>query len=151
MKFSFAVSALLLAVVASAQLPPPVFTNCATRPTVLNVTSVTFNPIPPCIGKEACITLTGALSHPITSGAKLNIIGKYLNRIIYSDAHDLCTLLANSGTPCPIPTSVTQVKVCFPIKSTVPYGIPYIFQFSATNGDGPVVFCQTSTFTFQHC
>ncbi|KAF9914688.1 hypothetical protein BX616_007780 [Lobosporangium transversale] len=149
MKFISAVSALLLAAVASAQSPQ--FTNCATGATDMTVSSLVLNPYPLCVGKEVCATVTGSLSAPVTQGAKLNIVGKYLNRIVYTDAHDLCTVLAANGTPCPVATSVTSVKACILVKSTAPTGIPVVLQVSATNGNGHVLFCQQATVTAQNC
>ncbi|KAI1318124.1 hypothetical protein EDD11_007176 [Mortierella claussenii] len=149
MKFTAALSALVLAAVAYAQSPP--FSNCATGATDMTVSSLSLNPYPLCIGKNVCATVTGSLSAPVTAGAKLNVVGKYLNRVVYTDALDLCTVLAASGAPCPVPTTVTSIVACILVKSSAPAGIPVILQVTATNGNGHVLFCQQATVTAQNC
>ncbi|KAF9913879.1 hypothetical protein BX616_009399 [Lobosporangium transversale] len=143
MKFITAVAAFVLAAVANAQTQPT-FTNCATGATDLVINSFSLSPYPLCIGQNVCATGNGQLSAPVTAGAKLNIVGKYLNRIVYTDAHDLCTLLGNQGHPCPVPVTLTSITACVLVKTTAPAGIPVQLQISATNGNGHVLFCQSA-------
>ncbi|KAF9273193.1 hypothetical protein BGZ68_001729, partial [Mortierella alpina] len=91
MKFITAIAALFVATVANAQVP---FTNCATGNTDIVIDTFSISPYPLCVGKEVCATGTGVLSTPVIAGAKLSIVGKYLGRIVYTDNHDLCTLMA---------------------------------------------------------
>ncbi|ORZ08525.1 hypothetical protein BCR41DRAFT_145604 [Lobosporangium transversale] len=142
MKFFAAIVALACLALSSAQMPTPY--NCATGATDLLVTNFTLAPYPLCIGQNVCASGTGILSAPVTQGAKLNIVGKYLNRIVYTDAHDLCTLLGSQGVPCPIPITMTSITACVLVKPTAPAGIPVILQVSATNGNGHVLFCQAA-------
>ncbi|KAF9190708.1 hypothetical protein BGZ50_009849 [Haplosporangium sp. Z 11] len=122
MKFFTAIAALVVAAVASAQTPSPPFSNCATGATDMTVTGLTLNPYPLCVGKPVCATVTGTLSAPVTSPASLAITGKYLGRVVYTDNVDLCTVLAASGYPCPVATTVTSVTACVLVKANAPTG-----------------------------
>ncbi|KAF9574611.1 hypothetical protein EC968_006026 [Mortierella alpina] len=144
MKFITAIAALFVATVANAQVP---FTNCATGPTDITIDTFSIAPYPLCVGKEVCATGTGVLSTPVIEGAKLSIIGKYLGRVVYTDNHDLCTLMAAQGHPCPIPTTLTSITACVPVKSTAPANIPVQLTVQATNGNNHVLFCQAATVT----
>ncbi|KAF9915287.1 hypothetical protein BX616_006500 [Lobosporangium transversale] len=93
----------------------------------------------------------GRLRHPVTQGAKLNVVGKFLNRIVYTDAHDLCTLLAAQGHPCPVPVTLTSITACIKVKDSAPAGITVALQVSATNGNGHVLFCQAANAIAQKC
>ncbi|KAF9975555.1 hypothetical protein BGZ73_000767 [Actinomortierella ambigua] len=145
MKFFAALAALVVAgtaVVVGQTMPTPY--NCATGPTQISITSFTLSPYPLCIGQNVCATGTGTLSTPVIEGAKLNIIGKYLNRIVYTDSHNLCTLMAAQGIPCPIPTSLTSITSCVLVKPNAPANIPVVLTVTAYNGDGNMLFCQAA-------
>ncbi|KAF9364366.1 hypothetical protein BGX34_001739 [Mortierella sp. NVP85] len=141
MKFFAAVAALACLAFANAQTLPPI-TNCATGPTDLTITTFTLAPYPLCINQNVCATGTGQLSAPVTQGAKLSIIGRYLGRVVYTDNHDLCTLLSNQGLACPIPVTLTSITACVLVKNTAPANVPVALTVSATNGNGNVLFCQ---------
>ncbi|KAF9349471.1 hypothetical protein BGX34_001773 [Mortierella sp. NVP85] len=151
MKFIAAVAALALAAVAQAQT----FTSCATGATDMTVSSITLDKNPLCVGENVCATVTGTLANPIvetTPGStKLAIVGRYLGRVVYTDNHDLCTLLAASGHPCPVATSVTSVTACVLVKTSAPVGVPVALTIQATNGNGNTIFCQTATVTAANC
>ncbi|KAF9161841.1 hypothetical protein DFQ26_004123 [Actinomortierella ambigua] len=143
MKFVAALAALLVAgsaVVSGQTMPTPY--NCATGPTQIQITNFTLAPYPMCIGQNVCATGTGTLSTPVVQGASLSIIGKYLNRVVYTDSHNLCDLMNAQGHPCPIPTTMTSITSCVLVKTTAPANIPVVLTVSATNGDGNLLFCQ---------
>ncbi|KAG0242928.1 hypothetical protein BG011_003227 [Mortierella polycephala] len=117
----------------------------------MNVTSFSVSPYPLCVGQNACFTATGTLLHPIIRSASLSIVGKYLGRVVYTDNHDLCDLLATWGQICPIATSVTSITACVIVKSTAPVGIPIALTIKATNGNGNLLFCQVATVTVVNC
>ncbi|GJJ78027.1 hypothetical protein EMPS_10386 [Entomortierella parvispora] len=148
MKFFAAIAALAVAAVANAQYT---FTNCATGATDMTVTGFTLNPYPLCAGQNVCATITGTLSNPVTSGGSLSVIGRYLNKIVYTDSFDLCTVLSDSGVPCPIATTVTSVTACILVKDTAPVGIPVVLNILANNGNGHVLFNQCATVTAANC
>ncbi|KAG0208088.1 hypothetical protein BGX31_002422, partial [Mortierella sp. GBA43] len=114
MKFFAAIAALAVAAVVKAQ--QPTFTNCATGPTDLTISTFSLNPYPLCIGQNVCASGTGQLSVPVTAGVNQNltITGRYLNRVVYSDTYNLCDLLAAQGNPCPIPVTQTSITACVP-------------------------------------
>ncbi|KAF9163594.1 hypothetical protein DFQ27_003320 [Actinomortierella ambigua] len=153
MKFSVAaIATLVLAAVASAQ-DVPKFDVCDKAASYqLQIKEFSISPYPLCIGQDVCATGTGTLSTPVTQGARLSIIGKYLNRIVYTDNHNLCDLMAAQGLPCPIPTSITSLTSCIKVLSTAPAGIPVELEVKATNGDGQLIFCQkASKVTAKRC
>ncbi|KAF8921713.1 hypothetical protein EDD21DRAFT_449270 [Dissophora ornata] len=149
MKFFTALLVLLIAVFAGAQSPP--FSNCATGTTDLTVSSSTLSPYPLCINQIVCITITGTLSEPITSGATLSMQGKYLGRVVYTDNQDLCTVLAASGYSCPIPVTTTSITFCLLVKSSAPANIPVAFTIQVINGNGHILFCISGTITASNC
>ncbi|KAF9955255.1 hypothetical protein BGZ72_003913 [Mortierella alpina] len=151
MKFIAAIAALIVAAVANAQTPSPPFGNCATGATDMTVTGFTLTPYPLCIGQTVCATVNGTLSAPIVAPAKLAITGRYLGRVVYTDNHDLCVVLAASGVPCPVPTTVTSVTACVLVKPTAPANIPVALTLLATNGNNHVLFCQSATVTAVNC
>ncbi|KAG0376443.1 hypothetical protein BGX24_007750 [Mortierella sp. AD032] len=137
MKFIAAIAALVVAAVATAQTIPPI-TSCATGPTQIAITAFTLTPYPLCINQMVCASGTGTLSTPVIQGAKLAITGRYLGRLVYTDNHDLCTLMA-AQTPsfiCPLPVTMTSITACVLVKPNAPA--------NATNGDGGLLFCQTA-------
>ncbi|KAG0250576.1 hypothetical protein BG011_008245 [Mortierella polycephala] len=150
MKFFTAIAALVAVAVANAQTSPT-FTDCSTGSTDMTVTGLTLTPYPLCAGGQVCAIVTGTLTSSVTSPAGLSITGKYLGRVVYTDAVDLCTVLGESGYPCPIDTTVTSVEACVDIKPTAPVGIPVSLTLLATNGNGNVLFCQVATVTAAAC
>ncbi|KAG0365104.1 hypothetical protein BC939DRAFT_455811 [Gamsiella multidivaricata] len=149
MKFFAAIAALVVAAVANAQ--SPAFTNCATGATDMTVSAFSVSPYPLCIGQNVCASVTGTLSTPVITGAKLAITGRYGGRVVYTDNQDLCTVLAASGHPCPVATSVTSITACVLVKTTAPANVPVALVIQATNGNGNVLFCQTATVTAKVC
>ncbi|KAG0312458.1 hypothetical protein BGZ97_011177 [Linnemannia gamsii] len=138
------------AVLGQSQPAPPVFTNCHPGPTQQIGTIFSVNPYPLCTGLNVCMTAQGSLVVPITAGGQLAIRGFYLGRSVYVDNQDLCTVLALSGYPCPVPYTFTSVTMCVRVKS-IPLNMALRMQFSAVNGDGGVIFCQTSMLTAKVC
>ncbi|KAK3808281.1 MAG: hypothetical protein J3Q66DRAFT_444260 [Benniella sp.] len=151
MKFFAAVAALALVAVANAQ--SPAFTSCAAAGVTpeLTITSFTLSPYPLCIGQPVTASGTGVLSAPVTAGAKLAIIGRYLGRVVYTDNQDLCTLTAAAGLPCPIATTATAITASVLVKTSAPADVPVALQVSATNGNGNLLFCQAATVTATNC
>ncbi|KAF9915159.1 hypothetical protein BX616_006783 [Lobosporangium transversale] len=142
----------LAAVSQAADMPALNFTSCAPSTTGLTLTALpVLEPYPLCIGKEYCLTLTGQLNTDITQGSRLSVIGRWVGRIVYTDNQDLCTLLAAQGTPCPVASTTSSIKLCTPMKSNFWANVQTHFQFSATNGDGDLLFCQTSPIYAQNC
>ncbi|KAF9156658.1 hypothetical protein BG015_002862 [Linnemannia schmuckeri] len=131
-----------------AQVP---FSNCATGPTQFNLNSFGMVPYPLCINKNMCLTGTGALTTPVIEGAQFAITGKYLGRVVYTDNHDLCILLAASGFPCPVPVNVPSLTACVLVKPNCPANIGMAMTFAATNGDGGILYCQTGPLTAINC
>ncbi|KAF9546550.1 hypothetical protein EC957_009627 [Mortierella hygrophila] len=148
MKFIAAVAAILVAAVANAQVP---FTNCATGPTQIAIDNFSISPYPLCINQNVCAEGTGTLSTPVIEGATLSITGRYLGRLVYTDNHDLCALMATQGQPCPILTNVNSIKSCVNVKPSAPPNIAVALQVSAINGDGGTLFCQAATVTAKTC
>ncbi|KAF9095064.1 hypothetical protein BGX23_001143 [Mortierella sp. AD031] len=149
MKFIAALVALFAVSAVNAQ--SPAFTSCATTPTQMTVSSFAVAPYPLCINQSVCAQVGGTLSAPIVAGAKLAITGRYLGRIVYTDNHDLCTVLATTGLTCPVPTTVTAVNACVLVKPNAPPNIGVALQILATNGDGGILFCQTATVQAINC
>ncbi|KAF9182463.1 hypothetical protein BGZ51_004729 [Haplosporangium sp. Z 767] len=145
MKYFAAIAAFACLAFANAQTLPPI-TNCATGTTDITISSFTLAPYPLCVGQDVCATGTGTLSTPVVEGATLAITGKYLGRVVYTDNHDLCVLMAAQGHPCPIPTTLTSITACVLVKPNAPTGIPVVLTVIATNGSGNVLFCQTGKF-----
>ncbi|KAF9922062.1 hypothetical protein FBU30_007836 [Linnemannia zychae] len=119
--------------------------NCATSSTIMTLSSYSITPYPLCIGKDLCNTATGVLSEPITNGARLSIVGRYLNTIVYSDEKDLCALMAAAGMPCPIPATLASLPTCYLIKSSMPANVPVAMTWKAVNGDFKVIYCESQT------
>ncbi|KAF9959794.1 hypothetical protein BGZ65_000047 [Modicella reniformis] len=150
MKFFAAIAALAVAAVAKAL--SPAFSDCSAGvSTDISVTGLTLAPYPLCIGQTVCATITGTLSNPITAGSTLSIIGRYLGRVVYSDNHDLCTVLAASGLPCTVNPPKSTVTACIPVLSSAPASIPVALTIQAVNGNSNLIFCQSATVTAQNC
>jgi hypothetical protein len=122
MKLFAAVATLILATFAAAQ--HPTFSDCSLADSDLLVSSFTLTPYPLCIGYNHTITVTGFRTMPIIDYAKLKINGRYLGRIVYVDnTHDLCSLLAAHGSPCPVPTTQYTLSMSVLVKSTFPKNV----------------------------
>jgi hypothetical protein len=128
MKFFAAVAALVVAAVANAQSPP--FTSCATGTPDLTVTGFSLAPYPLNVGGPVSATVTGTLVHSIIAPARLSIIGRYAGRVVYTDSHDLCTLLASSSHPCPVTVIGISITIITTIQvlPTAPVGVSRIKQ-----------------------
>ncbi|KAF9155867.1 hypothetical protein BG015_008229 [Linnemannia schmuckeri] len=148
MKFIAAIAALVVAAVANAQVP---FTNCASGPTQIAIQTFSIAPYPLCINQNVCATGTGILNTPVIAGSTLSITGRYLGRLVYTDNHDLCTLMASQGFPCPLPTTMTSITACVLVKPNAPPNIGVALQVVAVNGDGGTLFCQAATVTAKVC
>ncbi|KAG0218010.1 hypothetical protein BGX33_008871 [Mortierella sp. NVP41] len=108
----------------------------------MSVTGFSVAPYPLCIGKEMCFTVIGSLNTPIFEPVRLSITGKYLNRVVYTDNHDYCQLLAAMGRPCPVAATVTVLTTCVLVKPTIPAYVNMPMQFLVLNGDNNVIYCQ---------
>ncbi|KAF9158513.1 hypothetical protein DFQ27_003588 [Actinomortierella ambigua] len=151
MKVTAALASLLFtAAVTTAQ--QPTWSSCATGATDMTITSFSVAPYPLCVGKPVCAEIHGTNTAPIDgSTAVLSVIGKYLNRVVYTDSKNLCQVLANASLPCPVAVGTPYVKACIDVKPTAPVGIPVSLEVKATNGNGNVIFCQKATVTAQNC
>ncbi|KAF9907172.1 hypothetical protein EC991_011235 [Linnemannia zychae] len=142
MKFATSLAALAAVAVSSVSAQYTNLVNGASSPTQFAASNYAVNPYPMCIGKEICLTATGILSAPIVEGGTFAVVGKYLGRFFYTDSGDLCSLLAASGTPCPVPAGPFNLKVCRLLKPNLPPNWPVEYQFEAINGDGDTLFVQ---------
>ncbi|KAF9405442.1 hypothetical protein BGZ76_006574 [Entomortierella beljakovae] len=143
MKISNLLFGLSLSTIAYSQ--SPIFTNCAPANADLTVNEASIDPYPLCRGQQACLTLTGLLSVPVTSGALLNIVGLLFGSPVYTDINiDLCALLAAQGHPCPVPITLTALTFCVMVKPSAPVNIALGYTYSAVNGGGSTLFCQTT-------
>ncbi|KAF9355367.1 hypothetical protein BGX26_006647 [Mortierella sp. AD094] len=121
MRFLVAIVTLAVATVAKAEMPTYLnFTNCVRNSADFQVDNFTVNPFPLCPGKNVCFTVTGKLLQDIRAPATLTIVGKYFGTTAYTDAYNMCALLAAHGSPCPVPSTVTSLNFCFPVKSNTP-------------------------------
>ncbi|KAK3837656.1 MAG: hypothetical protein JOS17DRAFT_813462 [Linnemannia elongata] len=146
MKFLAVTAALVTAAVVTAELPPPEnFTDCATTPTQLTLTSFTVSPSPLCLKQQFCYTATGTLNAPLLKGSTISIYGRYLNRLVYTDyLIDLCAALTAGGhTDCNVPAGPVSLKLCRPVRNSFWANVPTQFQTLLTNGDGSIILCQT--------
>ncbi|KAF9351606.1 hypothetical protein BGX34_000458 [Mortierella sp. NVP85] len=148
MKYSAAIVTFVLATLAAAQVP---FTSCSTGPTDFALSAFAVSPYPLCSGKISTYAAAGNLLAPIVNGSKLEITGRYLGHVIYVDNHDLCTLLSNQGTPCPVSTPQTALNLGVIVKSTLPVAVPWQWTVNATNGNPSQnnIFCQKTTVTLK--
>ncbi|KAF9132450.1 hypothetical protein BG015_003704 [Linnemannia schmuckeri] len=148
MKFTTALAVLATAVISAVSAQTGTYTdlsNCPNAgPTGYAATNVTISPSPLCISKPFCLTATGILSTPITEGAEYVITGRWLGRVLYTDVHDLCSLLAANGQSCDVPAGPFNLKLCVDLKPHYPNGWVFDFQFHANNGDGNLLFCQST-------
>ncbi|KAK3837553.1 MAG: hypothetical protein J3R72DRAFT_525854 [Linnemannia gamsii] len=144
MKFTSVLAAVACAITASAQ-STGAFTNfidCGGKGVQLLLEDFSVAPSPMCIGKDICINATGELADDISPGATLDVYGKHLGQVVYSDKIDLCQALAANGQACPVPYNTRSFKICFKLKSTYVPGSATQFDFNASNGDRMTLFCQ---------
>ncbi|KAF9367510.1 hypothetical protein BGX21_007314, partial [Mortierella sp. AD011] len=142
MKFLAATIALVAAAVVNACEDQPaqsIWTNYATEPD-FNITNMTIDPNPFCVGENACGTIVGSLLAPITAPSTLTLMGTYFGVTLYSYSADFCTLVS-----CPVAQSTTTLEYCFPILSTFPAGLSLDLDLSVTNGNGNTLFWQKTT------
>ncbi|KAK5808515.1 hypothetical protein F5H01DRAFT_382845 [Linnemannia elongata] len=146
MKFAASVGILASAVLSIASAQGGTYTDLIDYTTSgqYHLTSATISPYPMCRNKTACLTLTGTLSEPIIEGASYTILGrlfKRFGRLVYlDDKIDLCKLLADSGTPCPIAPGPFTLNLCRLVKPNVPLLLGVVWIFEAVNGDGGPIF-----------
>ncbi|KAG0303072.1 Phosphatidylglycerol/phosphatidylinositol transfer protein [Dissophora globulifera] len=146
MKFFTAV----IAAVALASSASAAFSSCGSSSDEFHLSSVTYLPNPPKVGKDVCITLNGALTTAVTQGASIHVTATFLGINVYDNTADLCTGLANSTTPCPIETTVTSVTDCVAVPANVPAGISLTLKAIATNADAKRLFCISGPLTFSN-
>ncbi|KAF9120720.1 hypothetical protein BGW39_011140 [Mortierella sp. 14UC] len=119
--------------------------TCANAvPIEYNASNFSISPSPLCINKPFCLSASGSLAAPITQGAEYTVTGRWLGRVVYSDKHDLCALLAANGTPCPTAAGAFNLNICVNAKSNLPAGYVFDFQFDAINGNNELIFCQAT-------
>jgi hypothetical protein len=127
MKFTTAVTILATAVISAVSAQDGVYTtfkDCSTgSPTDFTATSVSISPSPLCISKPFCLTASGTLTAPITQGASYVITGRWLGRVVYTETHDLCTLLAANGQNCDVPAGPFTLNLCVDVKANYPAGV----------------------------
>ncbi|KAF9090907.1 hypothetical protein BGX27_002133 [Mortierella sp. AM989] len=157
MKLSTAISALLIIgtakVFAATESPNTVAcTNYNPDHSVFILSAPgAVNPYPVCQGTEHCLTLTGTLKEPITAPASLSFTTKFFDRVVGGKKYDLCALLDAQGTPCPVPVTTTSLKVCVPIEPQYPANLYFKFDYRAQNGNGKLIFCETSSLKLANC
>ncbi|KAG0056474.1 hypothetical protein BGZ83_004732, partial [Gryganskiella cystojenkinii] len=122
MKFLASFLLILLASVLTLVQGQVPFANCATGSTGMTVTAFSLTPYPLCANQNVCLTATGTLSEPIIAGARLQITGRYLGRIVYTDNQDFCALLAAQGYTCPVSINLTSITACLLVKPSAPIG-----------------------------
>ncbi|KAF9923456.1 hypothetical protein FBU30_006517 [Linnemannia zychae] len=142
MKFAATLVAALA--IAATQVNGLTWTDCSGN-TVPDISNQVFNMDGEwnCVGQRTCGTLSGNLIYPITEGATLDVVVKYLGRVTGSYNGNLCSILAESGVNCPIAPGPKTFHAC------IDYGgintdIPTVATVSSSNGNGHLLFCQTS-------
>ncbi|KAF9132565.1 hypothetical protein BGW39_011830 [Mortierella sp. 14UC] len=147
MKFIAAVATLTAAAFSTVSAQAGSFTNwanCGGNITAypLTVTSAVFTPMPLCVGERYCFQITGTSNVPITQGTKLYaqvVAGGRLQP--NGNQTDICTLLAESGTPCPIPAGPVSLKFCY--KNTGMFTNTLIsWVFNSFDANNERLFCQ---------
>ncbi|KAF9911835.1 hypothetical protein EC991_002138 [Linnemannia zychae] len=123
------------------------WTDCANNPSRVPVvvTSASFTPYPVCIGGDYCFQITGTSSVPITQGAKIYTVVNAAGRF-YPNGNqtDMCTLLAESGTPCPIPAGPVSLKFCHKNAQVSLKNYKLFWMFGANDANGQSLFCQNT-------
>ncbi|KAF9158851.1 hypothetical protein BGX20_003201 [Mortierella sp. AD010] len=151
MKFFATAIALVAAAVVKAcegQPDQPTMTSISSNPD-FNITSITFNRYPFCIGESICATINGTLSAPITAPTHGLIIG-FINggSPFYLQPFDLCSIVS-----CPVAQNTTTLEFCFPTLTAT--DIPTDFSFNHTimsgNGNGNELFSQIGLVNFTSC
>ncbi|KAG0357461.1 hypothetical protein BGX24_006196, partial [Mortierella sp. AD032] len=134
------IAAVIISSVSAQSEPSPDFRNCATYPTQLAVSSISLNPYPQCIGATYCFAIAGTLSAPIIEDTILEVVGRYLGKIVYTDY--VQNILASNGQVLPIPAGPVTLNLCLPLKPTAHAGIPVATIHLLKNADGNIIFCQ---------
>ncbi|KAG0379546.1 hypothetical protein BGX24_012729 [Mortierella sp. AD032] len=116
--------------------------NGASGPVQYDGTNYTVTPSPMCIGKQFCLTASGTLSTDIIEGSTYSFVGRFLGRLFYVDNQELCTVLAASGTPCPVPAGAFNLKLCTLLNPKFPPNFPLEFLFRAVYENGTTIFTQ---------
>ncbi|KAG0277948.1 hypothetical protein BGZ95_005031 [Linnemannia exigua] len=118
------------------------FVKCGGDYTALvTVDSAAFTPFPLCVGEKYCFEVHGTSSVPITQGAHMGETIAARGRLQPSGGQpDMCTLLAASGTPCPIPAGPVLLKFCY-INKSMPENALIGWIFSAFTADNKNLFC----------
>ncbi|KAI9239845.1 hypothetical protein MVEG_05289 [Podila verticillata NRRL 6337] len=144
MKITSAV-ATVLALAASASAA---FSSCGSASDDFAFGSVSYNPNPPKVNQQLCITLKGTLKNQVTTGASLHLTATFWGMNVYDSTIDLCSSLVGGANPCPIPTSTTQVTQCITVPSNVPAGVSLNIKAEASQGSGQRIFCISGPITF---
>ncbi|KAF9177212.1 hypothetical protein BGZ51_008985, partial [Haplosporangium sp. Z 767] len=125
MKFITMLAAICLGGLAAAA---PSYGKCGTTASnTFSATSTELTPFPLCLTEPQCLTLNGNLTETIEEGASIQVLGRIQGPpgAYYHTGHfapgDLCSFLAQTGTPCPVPVGTPQLKVCmtFPVAYPV--------------------------------
>ncbi|KAI9234905.1 MAG: hypothetical protein BYD32DRAFT_453622 [Podila humilis] len=146
MKF-LAVITTVIATAAALDYPvfPFVWKSCATPGTTdQTVTNFTLKQSF-CPGKNYTVIVTGPVTGDIVAPSKLWISGKFLGRVIYTDNHDFCALLAAAGTPCPLAAGTAALTFDVLLKPSWPTGVNAQFSYQVINGNNRILFCQAAT------
>ncbi|KAK3841805.1 MAG: hypothetical protein J3R72DRAFT_491117 [Linnemannia gamsii] len=147
MKLTVAIAALASVVFSTVEAQVPSFTNftkCVGNSVdLITVTSAEITPYPICIKQKYCISVTGNSPVPITQGATVNQ-GIIMGNRIWPPAPetDLCRFLAETGTPCPIPSGPISLKVCFNSPPYIPQNMQGYWSFTFKNADNTHLFCK---------
>ncbi|GJJ68586.1 hypothetical protein EMPS_00932 [Entomortierella parvispora] len=138
----------IVAVAAMAASASAAFSSCGTSSDSLTLGSVSYTPNPPVVNQNICVTLSGTLSKPVTTGATISVTATFFGINVYSNSGDLCAALAGGANPCPIPVTTTSLTDCITVPSSVPAGISINLQATATNADSSPIFCISGPLTF---
>jgi hypothetical protein len=123
MKFTAAIAVVASAILSMVSAQGGTYTDISNVAgfSPFNITSASLAPYPLCINKPACLTLTGTLSEALPEGLQYIVEARYLGRIVYSDREeDLCSRLAENGTPCPLPAGPVNLTLCRVVKPNMP-------------------------------
>ncbi|KAF9911834.1 hypothetical protein EC991_002137 [Linnemannia zychae] len=113
MKFITVIATLAIVATSSVSAQGGSYTNWLSSSGIVTVANASFTPSPICVGQEYCFEVTGTSSAPITQGANITSLANSVGRFYFMGEFDMCTLLAESGTPCPIPAGPVSLKFCF--------------------------------------
>ncbi|KAK3841807.1 MAG: hypothetical protein J3R72DRAFT_475248 [Linnemannia gamsii] len=108
---------------------------------LVTVDNAAFTPFPLCIGEKYCFEVHGTSSVPITQGAHMSefiVAGGQMQPT--GGQTDMCTLLAASGTPCPISAGPVSLKFCYTNKR-MRENVLISWVFSAFTAENKNLFC----------